>query len=391
MKRALSFLFALILALGALCGAATAEELRPIRVGVACALTGDIALVGWAEKAGAQLAADEINAAGGIDGRMMELYFEDTAGDNAEAVNAVRKLINDDKVDIIIGPCGSGYAIAATPLVTQAHIPMMTTTATNPRVTVNEDGSLNEWVWRQAFIDNYQGEVIAEYGYKKLGLRKAAIIYDVSSDYAQGLIEFFTNSFTALGGEIVSEQGFKAGDLDFRALLSNLKSQDFDLLFFPNSYKELALCVNQMAELGITGKQVMCGDSAMSANAVEIAGHNLDGTFICTYFSTEDGAVRKLIDRVIKTYGLTSEPEPNCVINYDMVYWVADVVKRAEGSIEPEALQKAINETKDLPLLSGKMTVDPETHNPLHKPAAMIQYQDAKQVFVENYEPTGTN
>lgn len=363
----------------------TAKGDDTIRIGVMTILTGDKANIGFSERDGALMAMKDINEAGGILGKKVEVFFGDTVANPTEGVNALRKLLTQDKVDFVIGPGQSGTTIACASMINEAKIPMIASTATNPKATV-VDGKVNPYVWRMAFIDPYQGKVIADYSVNKLGKKKAVILYDVGSDYAIGLNQYFEEAYAKAGGTIVAKMAYKTGDVDFRSQLSELKSKDFDMILLPNNYKDIALIVNQMAELGITGKQIMCGDSGMSLKLIEMAGENFEGAYIVSYFSVQQPEIAAFIERYIKEYNLKDTPEPNCVLEYDLMYWAKDVIERA-GSLEGEKLQKAINETKDLKLIHGSVTIDPETHDPLDKPAAMLHVENSKQVFKELFVP----
>ena len=363
-----------------------ADDAEPIKVGVMTILTGDKAIFGFAERDGSQMAADDINAAGGILGRPVELYFGDTQANAQEGVNALRQLLDQNDVDIIIGPGQSGTVIACAPMVNDAKVPLLCSTATNPKVTINDDGSLNEYVWRLCFTDPYQGKVIAQYAYKELGMRKAVILYDVGSDYAVGLNQYFEDNFTKLGGELVAKMGYKTNDVDFRSQLTELKDMDWDMIMLPNNYKDIALIANQMMELGIEGKQIMCGDSGQSAALLDMAPEAFEGAYIVSNIDKTAPEVVALMDRYVEEYNLTATPEPNCVIHYDLMTWVKDVIERA-GSTEPEALHDAINETKDLMLKTGNLTMGAEDHNPVNRPACMLHVVDGKHEYLGMYTP----
>ncbi|HAS92414.1 MAG TPA: ABC transporter substrate-binding protein, partial [Clostridiales bacterium] len=172
-------------------------------------------------------------------------------GDATEAVNATKRLITQDGVCAIIGPNASGQAIAISSVLEEYKVPDISTVGTNPKVTVNDDGSVKEFNFRVCFIDPYQGAVAAGYAYDRLGLRNAAVLYDVASDYSQGFTEFFEKTFTEKGGKIVAKEGFKSGDQDFRPQLSKINGENPDMILMPYYYKEVALSANQARELGI--------------------------------------------------------------------------------------------------------------------------------------------
>ncbi|HQH78501.1 MAG TPA: ABC transporter substrate-binding protein, partial [Synergistaceae bacterium] len=202
-----------------------------IKVGYLAALTGDWAAYGQTEANSAQLAVDEINANGGVLGKKIELVVSDFRTRPEDAVNAVRRLVQEDKVVAIIGANGSGINIATAPIVNEAKVPQIGTVSTNPSVTVDKDGKVRPYSFRICFTDPYQGKLIAYFAAKELGKLKGAILYDVASDYSQGLREFFLKSYAEYGGEMVADLGFQGGtDVDFRAQLTEIRDKGADVL-----------------------------------------------------------------------------------------------------------------------------------------------------------------
>ena len=360
---------------------------EPIKLGVMSALTGDRAVFGQAEAAGVEMAVKDINAAGGIMGREVELYKADTRGTTEDGVNACRQLIDQYDVDMIIGPSTSGIVIACAPICAEAGVPMLGATCTNPKCTVNDDGSVNEYTWRFAFTDPYQGEICASYAKNELDYQTAAILYDVGSDYAVGLSEAFVSAFTEKGGEIVAQEGYNTGDVDYRSQLTKIKDLSPDVIFLPNQYQEIALAAKQMADLGFSA-QIMCGDSGAHLPIIEVAGDAYNGAYYVTFFSAADPVVAEFLQRYVKEYNLSELPSSNNVIAfYDITYWAKDVIERAGGTDDDEALRDAVNETNGLELKTGTMTVDPSNHNPLNREAVLMHVEEGKQVFVGRYKP----
>ena len=245
-----------------------------IKVGWFGALTGDQAVWGNNEYKTVQMLFEEINAAGGVTvaGKpyKLEVIGYDNKGDAQEAVNVVRRLTSQDKVVAILGPNASGNAIPIAPILEAAKVPDIATVATNPKVTVL-DGKVKPYNFRVCFIDPYQGAVAAGYAYEVLGARKAAVLYDVSDDYSQGLREFFIQNFKKSGGTIVADESFKSGDVDFRPQLSKIKAANPDIIFMPYFFKEVALSANQARELGMT-QVLMGGDGWPSEQLISMGG-----------------------------------------------------------------------------------------------------------------------
>ena len=228
-----------------------------IKIGWFGSLTGDQAVWGECEFNTVKMLVDETNAAGGLEvgGKKykLEAVGYDSKGDAQEAVNVTKRLTGQDKVVAIVGPNASGSAIPIAPILEQAKVPDIATVATNPKVTV-VDGKVKPYNFRVCFIDPYQGAVAAGYAYDRLGFRKAAILYDVSDDYSQGLREFFKSNFEKKGGTIVADESFNGGDVDFRPQLSKIKAANPDVIFMPYFFKEVALSANQARELGMTNR-----------------------------------------------------------------------------------------------------------------------------------------
>ena len=216
-----------------LCAAGTALAADTIKIGYLAALTGDYAQYGLTEVNMAKMVVADFNAKGGILGRKIELIPYDTKTRNEDAVNAVRRMIDSDKVCVIVGANSSGINIATAPIVDKGKVPQISTVGTNPFVTVDNKNKVRPYSFRMCFTDPYQGELAAELAFKDLKLKKAAILYNVGSDYAQGLREYFTKSYTKLGGKIVADEGFRDTDVDFRAQLTKFKDSGAQLMFLP--------------------------------------------------------------------------------------------------------------------------------------------------------------
>ena len=228
-------------------GAAFAAD--TIKVGEIATVTGDFAAYGVAEVESVKIAVEEINAAGGVLGKPLEVVMYDCRTRQEDMVNAARRLVEQDKVVAVIGPSGSGLCIAAAPIFNKGQVPHIGTLPTNPLVTVDEKGAVRPYNFRICFLDPYQGRIMAWFSAKDLKAQKAAVLYDVSSDYSQGQREFFVASFKEFGGSIVADEGFRGEDVDFRSQLTNIKDSGADVLIFPFMGKALPLAVKQAREL----------------------------------------------------------------------------------------------------------------------------------------------
>ena len=381
MKKVLALLALVIVVFAA--GAAFAAE--PIKIGYLAALTGDYAQYGITEVNMAKLVVGDINAKGGILGRQIELIPYDTKTRNEDAVNAVRRMIESDKVCAIVGANSSGINIATAPIVAKGKTPQISTVGTNPLVTVDNKGKVRPYSFRICFTDPYQGTLAADVAFKDLGLKKAAILYNVGSDYAQGLREFFVKSYEKLGGKIVADEGFRETDVDFRAQLTKIKNSGADLLFLPGMGKDMALAIKQAQELGL--KATVIGGDGYAEFMNEIAGPAMKGTYWVNHTYLEDPGMAPIFKRYKDVYKDDCKEFVNGTMAYDAMYWLIDAIKRA-GKAEGPAIAKALEETKGLKLNHATLTVDPKTHNPLNKPGIILKVgDDLKTRFYKKVEP----
>lgn len=358
-----------------------------VKVGYLAALTGDWAAYGQTEVKAAQLAIEEINASGILPGGIkIELVPYDFRSRQEDAVNAVRRMIEQDKVVAIVGANSSGVNIAVAPLVNKAGIPQIGTVSTNPRVTVDENGKVRPYSFRICFTDPYQGKVLAYYAAKKLNLKKAAILYDVSSDYSQGLREFFIQNYKKYGGEIVADLAFRGGvDVDFRAQLTEIAKAKPQVIILPNMGKEMALTIKQARELGMKDVVFMGGDGYADF-MWDIAGDTLEGSYWVNHVSPEDPALQPFFEAYRKKYKDECKEFVNGILAYDAMYLLADAIRRA-GSADPKAIRDALENTKNLKLLHAVITIDPNTHDPLNKDAVILLCKGRKAVFHDRVRP----
>ncbi|RUL54703.1 MULTISPECIES: ABC transporter substrate-binding protein [Lysinibacillus] len=398
LKRFASVFLTSSLIVGALAGCGSKEEgtstdsggstsddtSEVIKIGANLELSGAVASYGSSIGKGAELAVEEINAAGGIDGKKIELVKVDNKSENSEATNAAIKLATQDKVAAMIAPATSGNVIATAQIANQYKIPTVTASGTAPNVTENEDGSINDFVFRTCFIDPFQGVVAANFATEELKAKNVAIYADNSSDYAKGLAAAFKEQIEANGGTVVKEEAYVADDVDFKSTLTNIKSANPDFVFIPGYYEEVGLIVKQARELGID-VPLMGADGWDSPTLVELAGKDaLNNTFITNHYSSQDPD--ETIQSFVDAFEAKFSEAPNAfhALGYDTVYYIVDAIKRA-GSADGEAIQKALAETTDLSLITGTFSVD-EKHNPV-KSATVLEYVDGNQQFNSKVNP----
>lgn len=355
-----------------------------IKIGHQVALTGPNATWGQSESNALKMAVEKINADGGVLGKKLEVIAYDNRADKLEAVNVAKRLVEQDKVVAIIGPAQSGVTNAIREVNNSAKVPLIATTATNPKVTVADDGSVVPYTFRVCFIDPFQGTVAAQFALKDLGAKTAAVLYDVGDEYSQFLGKYFVEGFEKGGGTITANEAFRSGELDFRAQLGKIRGGKPDVLFIPTMQKEAALAAKQARDLGIKST-FLGGDGWASPDLIDLAGAAVDGAYFVNIAAIEDPAIQDFIKAYTEKY--KADPVlPNPLMAYDAAIWIADALKRA-GSTDGAKLKEALETTKDLPVLTGMLTIDPATHNPLNKPATIqqVKVQEKKFIYVKTF------
>ena len=384
MKKAVALIISsLLLVIAALC--AFADEIGPIKIGYLAALTGDYAAYGQAEVNAAKIVAGDINAAGGVFGRQLVIIPYDTKSRSEDAVNAVRRMVENDRVCAIVGSSISGLNIATSPIVNKARVPQISTVGTNPLVTVDERGKVRPYSFRICFTDPYQGALGANLAYTDLGKKNAAILYNVGSDYAQGLREFFTKDYEKLGGKIAADEGYRDADVDFRAQLTKIKSSGADVLFLPGFGKDMALIIKQAKELGLD--ITIVGGDGYCDIMNEIAGDAMVGTYWITHTYLDDPGMKPIFERYKQIYKDECKEFINVTMAYDAMYWLIDAMKRA-GKAEGPAIAKELENTKGLKLNHATLTIDPATHDPVNKTGVILRVgNDLSTEFFKKVEP----
>ncbi|MCH3959882.1 MAG: ABC transporter substrate-binding protein [Selenomonas sp.] len=368
---------------GVLAGCGDDANSNEIKVGANFEITGNQANYGSAGLDGLKLAIKEANDAGGIDGKKITLVQADTKSEASEAVNSATKLISDDKVKVIVGPMVTANVMAESQVANDDKIPVIAPAATNPDVTV-ENGKAKPFIFRSCFIDPQQGTVMAEFAAKQLKAKTAVMYLDSSSDYSKSLGKVFKEKFEAAGGKVVMEEAFLAKDQDFKAALTKLKTANADVVFVPAYYEEVGKIVKQARELGITAP-MLGTDGWDDPKVVDIAGADaLNNTYFSTHYFEKDQDVQGFIESFQKEYG--HAPNVFAALGYDAGKMLIDAIKRA-GSADPEKIQKALEETKDLQVGTGKITMDPN-HNPI-KSAVILEMKNGVKEMKAKIQPEG--
>jgi len=387
-KRKLSFigLLAAVSLLGVMltgCSSTPAADSKEIKIGGNFELTGGVANFGKQTMQGIQMAFKEANAAGGVLGKKLVLVTADNKSEPSEATNAITKLITQDKVVMVLGPVASSNVLATLQVGQDNKIPVLTATGTNSKITV-DNGKVRPYAFRACFIDPFQGSVMANFATKTLKAKTAVIYIDSSSDYSKGLAESFEAQFVKNGGVIVGKEAFLQKDQDFKATLTKIKVLNADTVFIPAYYEEVGKIAKQAREIGIT-VPLIGTDGFDDPKVVEIAGAEaLNNTFFSNHYSAQDTDPRivKFVAAYKAEYG--QEPSALAALGYDAALMAIDAIKRA-NSTDPVKLRDALEQTKDLQVVTGVITLD-ANHDPI-KSGVVIEMKDGKQVFKEKINP----
>ena len=352
--------------------AQTSDATGDIPVGVYAALTGDQASFGNATVQGVKLAAEEINAAGGILGRKIKLVIEDDQGRPEQAASVVTKLITNDNVIAVIGENSSSNSLAAAPICQSSKVPMISPSSTNPAVTEKGD-----YIFRVCFTDPYQGKALAAFVKTNLQLDTAAILIDKKNDYSVGLGQFIQKEFEALGGRITGTQSYSGGDTEFRPQLTALKRGTPKVLFIPGFYTEVGQIAIQARDLGMNMPMVG-GDGWDSPTVIEIGGKSIDGSYFSDHYFVGDPRplVQQFVSKIQQRHN--KKPEANAALGYDALKIFAAAATRA-GSLDRVAIRDQIAATKDYDGVSGMITMGAD-RNPV-KPVAMIKIENGQMGF----------
>lgn len=358
-------LFALVLVGALLLGACGPAAPDTIKIGINAPITGDIPKVGEGTKFAAQMWLADIEAAGGLEvgGETfeVELVIEDNESKADSATKINTKLIAQDEVLIIVGPQSSKQAVPAGGVANDAETPMVSPWSTNPNTTLNRP-----WVFRGCFLDPFQGPVVANFVTDEFGFTKAAVLYDVASDYPKGLAEFFKAAWEDLHGQgsVVAYESFTTKDTDFSAQLTKIKSSGAEFIFSPQYYNEVALIVQQAHELGWDAP-IVGSDSWGSAETVELCGEDCYGLFFSTHYAAAaaTGATKAFIDRYEQEHGYT--PDDVAALTWDTMLLVQQAIQdcgeiTGDLAADRQCVRDALARIKDFDGITGKMTFTEE-------------------------------
>lgn len=361
-------------------GCNSAKNNDEIVIGHYASMTGGQATFGQSTDNGIKLALEEINAAGGVNGKKIRLITYDDKGEAREAGAAVTRLVNRDGVTAVLGEVASSLSLAGAPICQQAGVPMITPSSTNPDVTLKGDK-----IFRVCFIDPFQGWVVAKFSREneKIKANKAAILFDQANAYSVGLRDVFAKAFADMGGQITTIQTYQEGDQDFSAQLTAIRSSEPDVVFIPGYYTDVGNIALQARKLGIK-VPLVGGDGWDSAKLAEIGGKAIEGTFYSNHYSPEDPTPR--VQEFIKKYREQYKETPDglAALGYDAARILSEAMARAK-SLSGDAIAAELAATKDFDGVTGRISMDAQRN--AVKPAVILEMKDGKPVYVTTIEP----
>ena len=371
-------LLALALLVLVSCGKPPVEQ--TIKIGVIAPLTGSIPAVGQSTVNAAQLAVREVNDAGGLEvgGQKLkiELFIEDNQDKKETAVGVAQKLINQTGVVALIGPQASRNAIPVAAVAEEAHVPMISPWSTNPQTTAGK-----RYVFRAAFIDPFQGRVMARFAVEELKAEKAAVLYDVASEYNKGIAEIFKQVFEEAGGRVVAFESYTTGETDFRPQLTAIRDAGAQVLFLPNYYNEVPSQVRQARELGVQAA-IIGSDSWGQIEAADLA--EMEGMYFSTHYAPDiaSPAAQKFISAYQAAYGQL--PDDVAALTYDSFGLLFQAI-RSQGKADSESIRNGLASISHYEGVTGVMEYK-GSGDPV-KSAVILQIKGGRFQFYRLAEP----
>jgi branched-chain amino acid transport system substrate-binding protein len=375
MKRFFTLL-TLALCVAAMAFAGGSKDTDTVTIGAIFPLSGGVAFYGNESRDGALLAIEEINAAGGLLGKKISLLSEDDEGNAEKSVNAFTKLTTRDKVSFIIGSSTSGPTQAMTALAQRNKVVLISPSATNINVT-----KAGDFIFRACFIDPFQGVVGADFAYGTLGSRRAAILYDAGADYNTGLAESFRNQFKAIGGQVVADEAYQSGDVDFNAQITRIRSVNPDIVYLPNYYNDVSLQAKQLRDQGVNCALVG-GDGWDSLT--DNAGDEILNGFWSSGFASDTTDLKGATFVRAFQVRFNRPASQFAALGYDTMMLVIDGIKAA-GSYDSTAVKNAMAKLNGS-YVTGNIRFDSD-RNPI-KGAAILEIVKQSGKLVNTYKTT---
>lgn len=365
-----------LLASGCTQKAASSGEEKLVKIGLIMPLTGDMKTFGESSKNGFLLALDKAGMV--VGDYKIEYVIADDRNEATEAVYMTEKLISQDEVQAIVGPLTSETAIPASEVANANKVVLISNTATNPKVTV-DNRVRKPYIFRACFVDPFQGEVGAKFAFVTLKAKTAAVMYDQGSDYTKGLAEQFKLKFEAMGGKVEVLEAYDPAEVDFTAALTNIADLNVDVLYLPDYYQKVSLIVKQARAKGV--KAVFLGNGWDSPDLDYKA---MDGGYFTNHYHASDTRpeVQAWVSEYKDKYGKV--PDAQAALAYDATNLLLNAIKTANSN-EPDKIKDAMQCTKNFPSVSGPTTFDENGNSA--KAAAILQIKEGKQNFITSVNP----
>lgn len=376
-SQLLSLLAIILLAAFAGGGCKGETAAKPVKIGVILPLSGDLAAFGKSTIDGIQLRVTEANASGGVNGRQVSLLIEDNHGNSDQTISAHKKLTGLKGVCAVIGPITSTNTLAVSNDVTVSRTPTLSPTATNDKV-----GPASEFLFRACFKDSFQGQIVANYAYKDLGIRKAAVLIDKSSDYSIGLTGSFHKAFTALGGEVVASESYQQKDTEYGPQLTKIKASGAKLVFVPGYPGEVPLILRQAKVMGLEAT-FSGGDGWDHPDIISHSGDKIVGGFLVGAFSKEDSrpAVQQFVKAIEQSTG--AEAGSFEALGYDSVTLLLEAMKTG---VERDQIRQGLLGLKNIETVTGSTTITPV--GDAEKSAVVLGVEKQGDAYVKKYLKT---
>jgi len=388
MKKSVVLIILLVILSLVICGCGK-EDSSQIKIGVIAELTGDVPAVGASCKKAAEMAVAEVNDAGGIQfgdkKYKIKLIIEDNAGKADQSASAAQKLITQQNVTAIVGPNASRYALPAAEIAESGKVVLITPWSTAPKATLDsKTNASKKFVFRACFIDPFQGRVLAKFVLDNLQLKKAAVLYDVASEYNKGIAEIFKEVYEQNGGKIVAFETYTTNDKDFSSQLTKIKQAAPDVIFLPNYYSEVPLQIQQAKRLGIT-VPFIGSDSWGSEELIKLCDKDCNDYYFSTHYAADASteATKKFIAGYKAKYGTT--PDDVAALTYDSFGLLLQALKTA-GKNDRQAVREALARIPLYNGVTGNMQFREGSGDPI-KSAVILKIKDGKFTWFANAKP----
>jgi branched-chain amino acid transport system substrate-binding protein len=389
MKKSFIFIIVLFVLLSLIIFGCSKDDSSQIKIGVIAELTGDVPAVGASCKNAAEMAVREVNNAGGIQlsdkKYKIKLIIEDNAGKADQSASSAQKLITQQKVTAIVGPNASRYALPAAEIAETSKTVLITPWSTAPKATLDSKTNVSKkYVFRACFIDPFQGGILAKFTLNDLKLKKAAVLYDVASEYNKGIAEIFKDVYEKNGGKIVAFETYTTNDKDFSSQLTKIKQANPDIIFLPNYYSEVPLQIQQAKRLGITAPFIG-SDSWGSEELVKLCGKDCNDYYFSTHYAADSASdtTKNFIANYKAKYGTT--PDDVAALTYDSFGLLWQALKTA-GKNDRQAVRDALAKIPQYEGVTGNMQFKEGSGDPV-KSAVILKIKDGKFTWFANAKP----